>query len=323
VLARPVEKVATDEERAASPLINPRLLRRFRALRPVIEGAEGPPRAARVALGRELFADKRLSREQDLACASCHSLDHYGTDGQATSRGSRGRRGRRNAPSVYNAAGHLAQFWDGRTQDVETQALEPMLNAVEMDMETPARVVAVLAAVPAYARAFHQAFPGEREPITFANVGRALGAFERTLVTPSRWDRYLDGDDGALDDAELEGLRLFADTGCVQCHTGEYLGGSMFQRLGTAEPWPDQHDLGRFEITHHAADRMVFKVPSLRNVAMTAPYFHDGSAATLEDAVRLMARYQLGVDLDAREIASIIAWLKVLTGELPATVAAP
>jgi cytochrome c peroxidase len=171
--------------------------------------------------------------------------------------------------------------------------------------------------MPGYVGAFTAAFPGEASPITYDNVGKALGAFERRLVTPSRWDRYLEGDRTALTREEIAGFKLFADVGCVTCHTGELVGGSMFQKAGFAKPWPNQADQGRFEITHLDADRMMFKVPSLRNVAKTAPYFHDGSAKTLFDAVEMMSDHQIEDTLKPEEIRLVTVWLETLTGQIP------
>ena len=313
---RPRAGAARDSQAVA---INPRLLRRFKALRAPAEGED----QALVDLGQKLYFDPRLSHDGDLSCNSCHRLDAYGVDGQATSSGHRGQRGRRNSPTVFNAAGQIAQFWDGRAVDVEQQAMVPILDPTEMAMVSPAAVTAILQSIPGYVEAFARVFPGSPEPIDQTNITRAIGAFERRLVTRSRWDRFLDGDRAALSAAEIEGLKLFADVGCVQCHTGENLGGSMFQRVGVAEAWPNQGDQGRFDVTRQAADRMQFKVPGLRNVARTGPYFHDGSARTLEEAVEMMARYQIGAPLSADEIASIVAWLGSLTGELPARYARP
>jgi cytochrome c peroxidase len=178
-------------------------------------------------------------------------------------------------------------------------------------------VVSTLRAIPGYADAFRKAYPGENDPVTFDNVGRAVGAFERGLVTPSRWDDYLRGNTNALSAPEKEGLKTFLNAGCMVCHTGPLLGGSMFERAGAAEPWPNQKDRGREQVTKAAADGMLFKVPTLRNVAKTAPYFHDASAATLPEAVKMMGRYQLALDLSDEEVASIVTWLNALTGELP------
>jgi cytochrome c peroxidase len=295
--------------------INPRLLRRFRPLRQTDVG-----NAKQIALGKMLFFDPRLSKHHDVSCNTCHPLDRAGTDHRSTSIGTEKRLGKRNAPTVFNTAHHVAQFWDGRAADLEQQALGPLLAPDEMAMVEPHVVDHTMQHIPGYVVAFGEAFPGE--PIDLPHVARALAAFERTLVTPTRWDRYLGGDRTALTRAELEGFKTFADLGCVQCHTGELVGGSMFQKVGLVEPWPDQADQGRYEVTHLDADRMMFKVPSLRNVALTAPYFHDGSVATLPAAITMMARHQLGIDVSPEENASIETWLKTLNGA-PMQVAPP
>lgn len=296
--------------------INPRMLRRFQSIRGPVwaTGIEMPQ--ARIALGKRLFHEGKLSKDGTVSCASCHDLEAGGVDGKRVSTGVDGHKGRRNAPTVYNAAGHFRQFWDGRADTIEQQALGPVLNPDEMATTDPAAAVAALRADPAYVASFAAAFPGEAEPLTFDNVGRAIGAFERTLTTRSRWDLFLEGDSKALSAEEKDGLRVFLSSGCMVCHTGAFVGGATFERVGVVEPWPNQDDQGRFEVTKNGVDRMVFKVPSLRNVADTAPYFHDGSAATLDDAVRAMARHQLGIDLAPAEVTAIVKWLGSLSGKL-------
>jgi cytochrome c peroxidase len=289
-----------------------------------MESADHPLTEEKIALGRMLYFDKRLSKNQDVSCNSCHQLDAYGVDGEATSLGDKGQRGGRNSPTVYHAAGYFAQFWDGRATDVEQQAKGPILNPKEMAMPSPEAVVARLNGIGGYREVFKKAFPDAAEPITYDNVGVAIGAFERRLVTPSRWDQYLTGDKNALHDDELEGLKVFTNVGCMVCHTGEFLGGTSYQRVGAVEPWPNQGDRGREALTKNAADRMMFKVPTLRNIHKTAPYFHDGSAKTLDQAVRMMGKHQLGLELSDNEVTAIVAWLGSLTGELPkAYIAAP
>jgi cytochrome c peroxidase len=186
-----------------------------------------------------------------------------------------------------------------------------------MAMASPAAVVATLKAIPGYRAAFAQAFPGQPDPVTFDNMARAIGAFERKLVTPSRWDRFLAGDQSAITQEEMFGHHEFMHGGCATCHNGPYVGGKMFQKLGAEKPWPATDDLGRIAVTKNAADRMVFKVPSLRNVEKTGPYFHSGHINQLEEAVRLMGRHQLGAELEPQQVSRIVAWLKSLTGEIP------
>jgi len=313
-------RTAPTATRSEAGEVNPRLLRRFKPLRASLAQANAPAASqAEIDLGRMLFFDTRLSKDRDLSCNSCHKLDHYGVDNEPTSIGAKSARGRRNSPTVLNAAGHFTSFWDGRAGSVEEQAKGPILNPAEMAMPDAAAVIATLGKVPGYVTAFRAAFPGDASPLNYDNVGRAIGAFERGLVTPSRWDHYLGGDTAALSAKEVAGLKLFTDLGCMTCHTGEFVGGSMFQKVGVVSAWPNQADQGRFEVTKNDSDKMQFKVPSLRNVAKTAPYFHDGSAKTLGEAVGMMGRYQVGEELSAGDVASIVAWLESLTGELPAS----
>lgn len=299
----------------SEPGINPRILRRFSPLAPLAPMT--PTEALRVDLGRMLFFDKRLSKKHNLSCNSCHRLDKYGVDHEPTSIGTNGKRGRRNSPSVYFASAHFTSLWDGRAKDVEEQAKKPILNPDEMGMESAQGVMTVVASIPGYVDAFKAAFPDQPSPVTYDNLGAAIGAFERRLVTPSRWDRYLEGDRSALTPAEVVGLKAFTDVGCMTCHTGQLVGGSMFQKAGFVKPWTNQSDQGRFELTGLEADKMLFKVPSLRNVAMTAPYFHDASAKTLDEAVRSMGVHQLEDPLADEDVASIVVWLGSMTGEIP------
>jgi len=293
--------------------INPRLLRRFR---PIAQTMGGSRRATDdlVSLGRMLWYDPRLSGSSQISCNSCHDLDQAGVDHRPTSPGDHGQRGKRNAPTVYNSGGHIAEFWDGRARNLEEQAAGPLLNPVEM-AATPESVVATLTSIADYERAFHRAFPDQSRPVTFDNVTKALAAFEEGLVTKSRWDAFLAGDRQALTSREIHGLRVFLQVGCVGCHTGPQVGASMFKVAGFVEPWPNQHDQGRFEVTGAPRDRMVFKVPTMKNVARTAPYFHDGSCEELPRAVRLMGRYQLGLELSEDEVSSIVAFLGALSGD--------
>jgi cytochrome c peroxidase len=292
--------------------LSPRVLRRFVALDVAVNEAVSPL----AALGRELYFDQRLSRTGKISCNSCHPLDRYGATHDRVSTGILGRKGKRNAPTTYNSAGQIAQMWDGRAANVEKQASMPLENHEEMDLSAT-EVVTALEGVRGYREEFARLFPGDPRPVSVEHLGLAIGAFERGLVTPSRWDRYLRGDVDALTPREKAGAKAFANLGCIVCHTGPYVGGSMFERLGARVPWPRSEDRGRKQVTGAAADDMVFKVPSLRNVAMTAPYFHDGSAATLNEAVRLMARHQLGLELDDTEANDLEAWLGSLTGDLP------
>lgn len=301
----------------AGVTVDPAVKALFAKLPAAVPGADGSPTKAQMALGRQLYFDARMSKNHDVSCNTCHLLDKYGVDSLNVSLGHRKQKGGRNAPTVYNAAGHIAQFWDGRAADVEEQAKGPPLNPVEMAMKDAAAIEAVLNSMPEYVAAFRAAFPDDKAPVSYDNFGKAIGAFERRLMTPGRFDAFLGGDSAALTDAEKEGMKLFAATGCTACHAGTYVGGNSYQKLGMVKPWPNTADKGRSEVTGNAADEMFFKVPSLRNIEKTAPYFHDASAKTLEDAVAKMAEHQLGKTLSEAEVGSIVTFLNALTGELP------
>jgi cytochrome c peroxidase len=283
---------------------------------------DNPVTDAKADLGRMLYYDARLSKNHDISCNSCHQLDAFGVDGEPTSPGHRGQRGGRNSPTVYNAALHVAQFWDGRASDVEAQAKGPVLNPIEMASPSEEHVVAVLRSIPGYAPAFAAAFPESDDPISYDNMARAIGAFERKLMTPGRFDEFLDGDATALDEQERRGLATFLSVGCNTCHTGPAIGGELYRKLGFIFPY-ETADPGREEVTGLEADRHQFKVPSLRNVAETGPYFHDGSIATLEEAVRIMAYHQAGQELEADQIADVVAFLGSLTGEVDVAYVTP
>ncbi len=304
--------------------IDPEYIANFSAAPEIMESKENPFTEEKAVLGRMLYYETRLSKGGDISCNSCHPLDRYGVDGAATSAGHRGQRGSRNAPTVYFAAGHKLQFWDGRAKNVEEQAKGPMMNPVEMAMGGAADVEKTLRSIPGYGVAFAKAFPGEAQPVTLDNAARAIGAFERKLVAPSRWDRFLKGDKSALSREEQAGFLAFYKAGCVVCHGGTYVGGQVFMKLGMFKPWSGEADLGRFALTKREEDKLMFKAPSLRNVEKTAPYFHDGSVPTLEKAVQIMSEYQLERPVTESEQKRIVAWLKSLTGELPAAyIAAP
>ena len=279
---------------------------------------QNPITPEKITLGRMLYYEPRLSLSEQISCNSCHELDRYGVDGEPTSEGHEGHRGARNSPSVYNAALHIAQFWDGRAADVEAQAKGPVLNPIEMAMPAEAEVIARLKAIPGYAPLFAAAFPGATDPISFDDMALAVAAFERKLMTPGPFDAFLGGDDAALTPEQRAGLATFMDTGCITCHNGATVGGQMFQKLGLVEPYPTE-DVGREKVTGNPADRFVFKVPSLRNVAKTGPWFHDGSITDLNEAIRRMGRHQLGKQLSDETIASIRVFLESLTGKVDAT----
>ena len=269
----------------------------------------------KIQLGKKLYFEKRLSLDKSMSCNTCHNLDTFGVDNKATSPGVKGEFGDRNSPTVFNAALHLAQFWDGRAKDVEEQALGPILNPIEMAMPDEESVVKRLEADKEYTQLFAKAFPKDKKPLTYKNIGEAIGAFERTLLTPSRFDDYLKGDEKALTALEIKGLQAFTENGCTACHSGATLGGNLYQKLGIVKPFKTE-DLGRFKVTKKEADKFVFKVPSLRNIEKTGPYFHDGSVKTLPEAVKLMAKHQLGKELNEDQVNSIVAFLRALTGEV-------
>jgi cytochrome c peroxidase len=271
----------------------------------------------KIELGRMLYYDPRLSKNQDVSCNTCHLLDGFGVDGMATSTGHKGQKGGRNAPTSLNAALHIAQFWDGRAADVEAQAKGPPLNPIEMAMPNAEAVEVVIESIPGYAPLFAAAFPGDEEPISYDNMARAIGVFERRLMTPAPFDDFLAGDDSALDAKQLAGLQRFMDTGCTACHSGPLVGGGMYQKLGVVKAYADD-DKGRMEVTGEEIDLQVFKVPSLRNVAETGPWFHNGTVTTLAEAIRLMAWHQLGIELDAKAVGEIEAFLGALTGRVDA-----
>lgn len=297
--------------------VAPQRLRLFKPLPQSMlqQGAASSP--ALIDLGRTLYYENRISKSQKFSCNSCHPLDNYGVDNERTSEGHGGKRGDRNSPTSYNAAGHLAQFWDGRAPDVEEQAKGPILNPVEMAMPDEASVIAVLTSIPEYVAMFRKAFPRDKQPVTYDNLAKAIGAFERGLVTPSRWDRFLQGDNNALTAAEKAGFNKFYESGCIACHSGPYFGGNSYQKLGAIKPFPQAHDPGRFNVTKSEPDKMVFKVPSLRNVEKTWPYLHDGSVHSLDEMVKIMANHQVVATLSEADIASITTFLKSLTGSIP------
>ncbi len=270
-----------------------------------------------IDLGRMLYYEPRLSVNSQMSCNTCHPLNTYGMDGLRFSFGHAGDPVGRNSPSSYNAALQFVQFWDGRAADVEAQAKGPILAGGEMGMPNSDFVVETLKSIPGYLPLFEAAFPGQDDPINYDNVGTAIGAFERKLVTPGRFDALLAGDESALNDQEKNGLALFVNTGCTSCHGGAAVGGSMYAKLGAAESFAGA-DFGRFNVTGEEADKYVFKVPALRNVAQTGPYLHDGSIPTLEEMVRVMARHQLGKQLTDSEVNDVVLFLRSLTGEIPA-----
>lgn len=278
--------------------------------------AGNPFNKAKMKLGKMLFFEPRLSKSGVFSCNSCHNMGTGGVDNAPLSTGHKWQVGGRNAPTVLNAALHIAQFWDGRAEDVEAQAQGPVLAGVEM-ASTKDLVLKRLKSIPEYVTLFREAFPGDKDPLTYKHMADAIGAFERTLLTPSRFDDFLKGNEKALSEKEKAGLNTFMDKNCILCHKGVTVGGGMYQKFGVENPYQNQGDKGRYEITKDKDDMYVFKVPSLRNIELTYPYFHDGKVWDLKEAVRTMGWTQLGEKLTEREVDNIIAFLKSLTGKQP------
>jgi len=297
--------------------VNQTALSAFAPLPQVMESKDNAITSVKVELGRMLYYDTRFSKSQTISCNSCHDLKNYGVDGTPTSTGHKKQHGGRNAPTVFNAALHLSQFWDGRAANVEEQAKGPVLNPVEMAMTDSTTVIKVINSIDQYRALFAKAFPEETNPVNYDNFGKAIGAFERGLVTPSRFDQFLTGKTDALTDAEKAGLNKFVEVGCIACHNGVGIGGGMYQKLGLVKPWEGLKDVGRSAITKNEAEKNYFKVPSLRNIEKTGPYLHDGSVTQLPEMVQKMADHQLGRALQPEEVTSIVTFLKSLTGEIP------
>ncbi|WP_156919944.1 cytochrome-c peroxidase [Comamonas composti] len=271
---------------------------------------------AMVELGKKLFFEPRLSRSGFISCNSCHNLSMGGSDNLKTSIGHNWQKGPINSPTVLNSSLNLAQFWDGRAKDLKEQAGGPIANPKEMAF-THELTVDVLRSIPAYRAEFKKVF--QKEPLNIDQVTTAIAAFEETLVTPnSRFDQWLKGNSKALSKNELAGYKLFKESGCVACHNGPAVGGNSFQKMGVVEPYKDSVGAeGRSAVTGNDADRFNFKVPTLRNVELTYPYFHDGAADTLAQAVDVMGRLQLGRKFSEDENSKIVAFLKTLTGDQP------
>ncbi len=288
-----------------------------------------PATAEKIFLGKVLYFDPRLSRNQTQSCNTCHDLATFGVDRKATSPGDLGKPGTRNSPTTFNAAFHFTQFWDGRSPDVEDQAGLPVLNPIEMNMPGEEVVISRLRKAEGYRKLFAEAFPGEKEPITFQNMKNAIGVFERTLITPSRFDAYLEGDTAAITTEEKAGMEVFIRVGCTTCHSGPLLGGQMFHKYplfdfkSTHGVTHNSGDPGRMEATGLESDRNLFKVSSMRNVTETYPYFHDGGIANLDDAIVIMAERQLNRTITGEDTRLVAAFLVTLTGDLPEDIKRP
>lgn len=294
----------------------------FQTLPEIAEDEANPITPEKVALGKALYYDKRLSKDETISCNSCHNLETFGVDNLPTSPGDAGDEGDRNSPTVLNAALHFVQFWDGRAKDVEEQAGGPILEKVEMGIPSKEFLIERLSTIDEYQEMFAQAYPDQSEPLTYENVQKAIAAFERTLLTPSPFDNYLNGEVGALNDQQKNGLEAFIDKGCTTCHMGVLLGGNMYHKFGIYDDYwkhtqSEKIDEGLAGVTGEESQKFMFKVPSLRNVEKTFPYYHDGSVAELNEAIEIMAVTQLNKELTDQEIADIGAFLGSLTGEVP------
>jgi cytochrome c peroxidase len=268
-----------------------------------------------IALGKKLYFEKRLSINNTQSCASCHILENgsAGVDNLPTSPGAKGEMGTRNSPTVLNAGWQDSQFWDGRAEDLVEQAKGPILNPIEMGMPDEQTVENKIREISQYQNAFAKVFPNDKPAITYQNIAEAIAAFERTLITPSRFDDFMKGDAAALSEVEQRGLRAFMKIDCKSCHDGKLLGGETYEPLGKENPYENQADQGMYTVTKDEDDRMFFKVAALRNVALTAPYFHDGKIGTLDEAVRKMGKLQLDEELTNQQVSDIVRFLKALT----------
>ena len=274
-----------------------------------------PQQEAKIELGKMLWFDPRLSLSGKVSSNTCHDLSTNGADTKPLSIGYAGRKGTVNSPTVFNAEKQIAQFWDGRAKTLAEQATGPITNPLEMAM-TPELAEGVIRSIPGYRPYFEKAF-GSKNP-TFSEIAEALAAFETTLTTPNApFERYLKGDKNALTQQQIDGLKLFRRSGCIRCHSGNLLGGTSFQKVGSVRPYvTDNSSKGRMDVSGKPWDEMMFKVPTLLNVERTAPYFHDGAVKTLPDAVKKMADIQLDMNLSEKQVEEIVAFLESLNGEL-------
>lgn len=294
--------------------------------------ADNPQTPAKIELGKQLYFDPRLSIDGTVSCNSCHNVMEAGDDNRPTSVGVGGNKGERNAPTVYNAAFLSVQFWDGRAKSLEEQAAGPIVNKIEMGFPNHQLVIDRIQQIPGYVEAFASVFGGKGEAaVTITNVTKAIAAYERTLITPNApFDRWVRGEKRAISKQAQTGAELFVSVGCIACHSGPAFAGptlpegtGFYQRFPTFpdSPYTAKYNLsadtGRFQVTQQEADKHMFRVPTLRNVALTAPYFHNGAVPTLEEAVRVMASTQLNKTLTDAEVAALVAFLETLTGEFP------
>ncbi|HMK55505.1 MAG TPA: cytochrome c peroxidase [Dissulfurispiraceae bacterium] len=294
----------------------------FKALPKAMESDQNPITPSKVKLGKMLFYESRISIDGTVNCAKCHPMSLYAADGLRKSIGNNCKVNPRNAPSLLNAADQISEHWIGNRTSVEDQAKQSVIGPPAFGMVKYEDVEKRLKEYAEYVSMFKEAFPADKQPVTVDNFAKAIGAFERTLVTPSPFDSYLSGDTGVLTVKQKSGLKTFMEMGCMGCHSGAYIGGQMYQKFGIVEPYwkytkSEKIDEGRYAVTKVEADKYVFKVPILRNVEKTPPYFHDGSVDRLEDAVMIMGKVQLGRTLTQEQAASIADFLKSLTGKIP------
>jgi cytochrome c peroxidase len=294
----------------------------FGPLPQVMSSEKNPVTPEKVKLGKILFYETRISVDGTVSCVRCHPIGLYAADGLKKSIGNNCKINPRNAPTLFNAAGQISAHWIGNRADVEDQARQSVVGPPSFGMPSYEAVEAKLKEIKGYKDLFKEAFLGESNPVTVEKFAKAVGAFERTLVTPSPFDSFLKGDITALNEQEKRGLKTYMETGCIMCHSGPYVGGQVYQKSGIFEPYwkytkSEPIDEGRYVVTKNEADKYVFKVPIHRNVVKTAPYFHDGSVDKLEDAVWIMGKIQLGKDLNKSQVEEIVTFLKSLTGKIP------
>jgi len=294
----------------------------FGPLPQVMTSEKNPITPEKVKLGKILFYETRISVDGTVSCARCHPFGLYAADGLKKSIGNNCKVNPRNAPTILTAAGQISAHWIGNRTDVEDQARQSVVGPPSFGMPSYEAVENKLKEIREYMDLFKKAFPADNNPITVDNFAKSVGAFERTLVTPSAFDAFVKGDRTALTASQKRGLKTFIETGCMSCHSSAYFGGQMYQKFGIVEPYwkytkSEPIDEGRYVVTKNEADKYVFKVPIHRNVAKTAPYFHDGSIDKLEDAVWIMGKIQLGKDLDKTRVEEVVTFLKSLTGKIP------
>lgn len=312
----PAATSSAAESAPKSRPFDPGQLAVFAPLPETIERPDNLLTPEKVALGKMLWFDARLSKGQDVSCNTCHDVTKTGADAEPVAVGTKKTQGKRNAPTIFNAAGAFAQGWDSRWSLVE-EAVVPHAGEASVMASDEKRLLATVSSIPAYAAAFKKAFPEEKGAVVAETLSKAVGAYTRKLLTPARWDKFLAGDRSALTDPEKAGVGVFMDANCTTCHAGKYVGAAQNQKLGVAKPWPASTDVGRFEVTKQEVDRFVFKVPTLRNVTKTAPYLHDGSITHLDELTKLMSRHQVGKELTDAQAKSIVTFLGALTGEPP------